>query len=40
MNPVRRATTTTLKAIAETLTDSSKLAAACKTLLPMITALF
>ena len=40
MQRLARRATTTLKAIAETVTDTSKLATACKTLLPMIIALF
>ena len=40
MQSLAKRATTTLKAISETLTDSSKLATACKTLLPMITVLF
>lgn len=40
MRGLAKRATATLKSIAETLTDTSKLATACKTLLPMITALF
>lgn len=40
MQNLAKRATTTLKAIAETLTDTSKLASACKTLLPMILTLF
>ncbi|NEQ53096.1 MAG: pentapeptide repeat-containing protein [Leptolyngbya sp. SIO3F4] len=40
MQNLAKRATTTLKAIAETLTDTSKLATTCKTLLPMIVALF
>ena len=40
MQALANRATTTLKSIASTLTDASKLAAACKKLLPLITALF
>ncbi|MEM7794275.1 MAG: pentapeptide repeat-containing protein [Cyanobacteria bacterium P01_C01_bin.118] len=40
MQNLAKRATTTLKAIAETVTDTSKLATACKTLLPMILSLF
>ncbi|NER85397.1 MAG: pentapeptide repeat-containing protein, partial [Leptolyngbya sp. SIO1D8] len=40
MKGLAQRATATLKAIAETLTDASKLATACKTLLPMIAAIF
>jgi flagellar biosynthesis/type III secretory pathway protein FliH len=40
MQRIAKRATTTLKSIAETLSDTSKLATACKTLLPMIAALF
>ncbi|MEO0825822.1 MAG: pentapeptide repeat-containing protein [Cyanobacteria bacterium J06635_15] len=40
MQRMAKRATTTLKSIAESLTDASKLATACKTLLPMIMGLF
>ncbi|MEM6254206.1 MAG: pentapeptide repeat-containing protein [Cyanobacteria bacterium P01_D01_bin.156] len=40
MQNLAKRATTTLKSLAETLTDTSKLATACKTLLPMILTLF
>ncbi|MDA0265939.1 MAG: hypothetical protein O2890_01620 [Cyanobacteria bacterium] len=40
MQRLAKRATTTLKGFTETLTDASKLATACKTLLPLIASLF